>query len=111
MPSGFVVTSSTSVAGQGPTSARLSGPSCWCAVTADQNQYLQVDFGRIMMITGIAVQGNPTANSWVKDFYLDYGMATDSLVTYTEAGVNKVRIKSSSASIQESVTSFARLCI
>ena len=77
--------------GQAASSARLNdASSSWCASTNDQHQYLQIDFGMVMTITGIAVQGNPTADSWVKDFYFDYGMALDSLVTYQEYGSNKV---------------------
>ena len=76
------------------SSARLNDPSsCWCALTNNVNQYLQIDFGKSLTITGLAVQGNPTANSWVKDFYFEYGMSVGSLTTYQEYGTNKVSFK------------------
>ena len=85
------MTSSSSQNGKGAASARLSGTSSsWCALSNDQSQYLQIDFGKVLTMTGIAVQGNPTADSWVKDFYFDYGMDLNSLVTYQENGTNKV---------------------
>ena len=57
------------------------------------NQYLQIDFGKSLTITGLAVQGSPTANSWVKDFYFEYGMSVVSLATYQEYSTNKVSFK------------------
>ena len=85
------MTSSSSQNGKGAPLARLNDTSSsWCALSNDQSQYLQIDFGKVLTITGIAVQGNPTADSWVKDFYFDYGMDLNSLVTYQENGTNKV---------------------
>ena len=93
LPSGFVMTSSSNQIGKAASSARLTdASSSWCAATNDQNQYLEINFGKVMTMTGIAIQGNPTANSWVKDFYFDYGMTLDSLVTYQEYGNNKVSV-------------------
>ena len=93
LPMGFSMTSSSSQIGKGAASARLSDTSSsWCASSNDQSQYLQIDFGKVLTITGIAVQGNPNADSWVKDFYFDYGMDLNSLVTYQEYGANKVRL-------------------
>ena len=87
------MTSSSSQSGKGASSARLSDTSSsWCALSNDMNQYLQIDFGKVLTIIGIAVQGNPTADSWVKEFYFDYGMDLNSLVTYQEYGANKVRL-------------------
>ena len=87
------MTSSSSQSGKGAPFARLNDTSSsWCASSNDMNQYLQIDFGKVLTITGIAVQGNPTADSWVKDFYFDYGMDLNSLVTYQEYGANKVRL-------------------
>ena len=85
------MTSSSNQNGKVASSARLNDPSsCWCALTNNVNQYLQIDFGKPLTITGLAVQGNPTADSWVNDFYFDYGMSVLSLATYQEYGTNKV---------------------
>ena len=90
LPSGFSLTASS---GSGTASnGRLSGASSWCASSIDNNQYLQLDFGKIKTITGIAIQGNPTENKWVKEFYMDYGTSSSSLMTYQENGIPKVSI-------------------
>ena len=94
MPSGILMTSPSNKNGKVASSARLnSASSCWCASTKEGNQYLQVDFGKEVPLTGMAIQGNPTANSWVKDFYFDYGRSLHSLATYQEYGTNKVSFK------------------
>ena len=49
-----------------------------------------MDFGRVVTITGIATQGNPIADDWVKEFYLDYGITVGSLTHYQEDGTTKV---------------------
>ena len=85
------MTSSSNQIGKDASSARLNGASSsWCASSNNVNQYLQIDFGKTLTITGIAVQGNPIADSWVKDFYFDYGKDLNSLVTYQEYGASKV---------------------
>lgn len=97
LPSSILLTASTEQHGKRPVNARLNdASSSWCASTDDSNQYMQVDFSRVVTITGIAVQGSPTENSWVKDFYFEYGMALDSLVTYMEYGNNKVCFRNKS---------------
>jgi len=96
MPLAFTMTSSSNKNGKQASSARLNDPSsCWCAQTNNVNQYLQIDFGKPLTITGLAVQGNPTADSWVKDFYFEYGMSVGSLATYQEYGTNKVSVQCS----------------
>ena len=91
LPQGFIMTSSSNQTGKDASSARLNdASSSWCASLNNVNQYLQIDFGKTLTITGIAVQGNPIADSWVKDFYFDYGMDLNSLVTYQEYGASKV---------------------
>ena len=88
------MTSSSNQTGKVASSARLNDPSsCWCALTNNVKQYLQIDFGKPLTITGLAVQGNPTAESWVKDFYFEYGMSVGSLATYQEYGTSKVSFK------------------
>ena len=85
------MTSSSNQNGKAASSARLNdASSCWCASTNDGSQYLQIDFGKPVTLAGVAIQGNPNADSWVKDFYFDYGMNLGSLVTYQEYGANKV---------------------
>ena len=38
--------SSTSKLGFEPYKARLNGPSAWCSLVNDENQYLEIDLGK-----------------------------------------------------------------
>ncbi len=95
LPPFVLLSASSSKSGYESMKGRLSGPSCWCSNTNASNEYIQIDFGAIVTITGIAVQGSPTTQSWVKDFYMDYGLAVSSVTAYTEQGVPKVNKTSS----------------
>ncbi|XP_065069850.1 receptor-type tyrosine-protein phosphatase S-like isoform X1 [Rhopilema esculentum] len=95
LPSGFAMTSSSHSSGQEVAPGRLNNPSAaWCD-SGTTNQFLQVDFGKIVTVSGIATQGNPSAASWVKDFYVEYGTTLSSLVTYQENTGNKLFIGNS----------------
>ncbi len=71
---------------------RLSGPSSWCASTNYANEYLQIDFGKIVTMSGPAIHGDPVQSNWIKDFYIDYGTELTSLQAYSEDGSTKVRL-------------------
>ncbi len=90
LPPFVLLSASSSKPGYEAIEGRLSGPSCWCANTNAASEYIQLNFGAIVTITGIAVQGSPTTQSWVNDFYMDYGLTVSSITTYTEKGVSKV---------------------
>ncbi|XP_065069569.1 lactadherin-like [Rhopilema esculentum] len=95
LPSGFAMTSSSQSSGQGAVSGRLNNPSAaWCA-SGTTSEFLQVDFGKIVTVSGIATQGSPSSASWVKSFYVDYGTTLSSLVTYQENTGNKLFIGNS----------------
>lgn len=53
-----------------PRRGRLMG--AWSARHNNYNQWLQVDTGRSMKVTGIATQGRQDANQWVTAYYLYY---------------------------------------
>ena len=89
-PPGIVLSSS---GGSIPVSnAMLNSGDAWCAEIQNQNQYLQVDFGKERIVSGIAIQGDPKSDRWVKTFQLEYGNRTSSLKTYPLKGLAKVRI-------------------
>ncbi|XP_078371653.1 sushi, von Willebrand factor type A, EGF and pentraxin domain-containing protein 1-like [Oculina patagonica] len=44
----------------------------WAALNNDQNQYLQVKFGQIYQISGVATQGRADSAQWVKTYKLQY---------------------------------------
>ena len=53
--------------------ARLKITSSWCAASNSQSEWLQVDFGRTVSLTGIATQGDPdtASTSFVGQFYFE----------------------------------------
>ena len=44
----------------------------WAALTNNQNQWLQIKFGQIFQISGVATQGRADAAEWVKTYKLQY---------------------------------------
>ena len=56
----------------------------WAALTNDQNQYLQIKFGQIFQITGVATQGRADAAQWVKSYKLEYSTDGSSWTLYPD---------------------------
>lgn len=68
-----ITVSSQKNAIDGPENARLgSSRRSWVPQTSDKNQWLQVDLGNKMQITGIATQGHHNSSCWVKRYSLQY---------------------------------------
>ena len=44
----------------------------WCARHNNHNQWLQVDLGRTMKISGIATQGRQDADQWVTSYWVEF---------------------------------------
>jgi len=44
----------------------------WCAATATAEDWLQVDFGKTVVVCAVATQGDWNGNEWVTDFKLSY---------------------------------------
>ena len=61
----------------------------WCAATNDQNQWLQVDFGTEMMISGVATQGRQAINQWVKSYSLSYSLDGRTFYSYQNNKVER----------------------
>jgi hypothetical protein len=56
----------------GPQLGRLNqGGTCWCA-RHNRNQWLQVDLGSQVSVTGVASQGRQNTNQWVKRYWITY---------------------------------------
>ena len=51
---------------------RVESGKVWTAQYADTDQYLQVDLGTIMKVSGIMTQGNPQADEWVSQYTLQF---------------------------------------
>ena len=70
---------------------RLNGGSSWCASPSDAGSYLQVDLGSVYIICGVATQGNPIADQWVRTYEILFSAADSKWTSYKEANSTKVR--------------------
>lgn len=77
----------------GPANARLNAnknPGFWSANTNDENQWIQVDFGRNVKIASVFTQGKSNTE-WVNSFTLTYSEdGASTFQTYQENGIDKV---------------------
>lgn len=46
----------------------------WCSRYNNYNQWIQVDFRKAMILTGIAIQGRQDYDQWMTAFYVRYSM-------------------------------------
>jgi len=69
----------------GPARARVA-TSSWIAQTNDANQWIQVDFGREVQISAIAIRGRPGIGQWVTAYRLLAGRDERSLRPVPAAG-------------------------
>ena len=65
----------------------------WCAKHRNKNQWLKVDFVRLMKITKIATQGRQDANHWVTSYYLSFSADNVHWAMYRFRSSNKVKGK------------------
>ncbi|KAL4617320.1 macrophage mannose receptor 1-like [Arapaima gigas] len=61
------LSASSSKPGREPKHGRLSGSSCWVP-SNPTNSWIQVNLGEVKKVTGVAIQGCPDADHWVKTF-------------------------------------------
>ncbi|XP_062410864.1 macrophage mannose receptor 1-like [Sardina pilchardus] len=80
-----MLSASSSMSGKGPAQARLNGASCWMPSTSS-NSWIQVDLGASKKITGVVVQGCPTADFWVTTFKVQTSIDGTQWNDYTEDG-------------------------
>ena len=71
---------------------RLHGDSSWPSSRARVGEWLQVDLGRIMIVTKVATQGMGYLNhpKWVTKYKISSSMDQQSWQHYTENGIVKV---------------------
>ena len=63
----------------------------WCARHNNRNQWLKVDFGRLMRITKVSTQGRQDTNQWVTSFYLSSSVDNVHWAMYKFRSGNKVK--------------------
>ena len=61
--------------------------SCWLSQYNDEDQWIQVNLGKIVKITRLATQGRYDSNQWVKSYTLSYSVDCGFFETYEK---NKV---------------------
>ena len=67
----------------------------WSALSNDYNQWIQVDLGSYIKLTGIATQGRNGANEWVTKYQLQYSDDGVNFQYYKEAGKRSPKVKPS----------------
>ncbi|XP_048579387.1 receptor-type tyrosine-protein phosphatase S isoform X5 [Nematostella vectensis] len=80
--------SAMSASSGSPSAARLYGNSSWCSTSSTVSEYLQVDLGGVRTVSGVATQGCPRENKWVKTYNLQYSGDETRWLTYDAATSN-----------------------
>ena len=63
---------SASSEGHSASNARISSGSSWCAPVSADEHYLQVDLGRLYVISNFVTFGDSTSPKWVTIYKLNY---------------------------------------
>ncbi|KAL4230751.1 hypothetical protein ACF0H5_011126 [Mactra antiquata] len=67
-------------------------PACWKPMTSDTNQWIRVDLGNVMVIRGVTIKGNPTAQEWVTQYKLKYSTTLDSGTLYYQEPYGRPKV-------------------
>ena len=69
--------------------SRLYGAASWCSSLASAPQYLEVDFRKVVTVTGVATQGDATSSSdkWVTSYAISYGYDKQTWINYAAGQV------------------------
>ncbi|XP_022786019.1 uncharacterized protein LOC111326318 [Stylophora pistillata] len=77
---------SSSRHGHKPENAQNFTDTCsWCAEQAKGNENLQLDFGKTVVLTGIATKGHHSNDEYVSQFELEYSVDCANWFTYTRS--------------------------
>ena len=81
----------------GPFNARLNRRrygrqgGAWCSKRRDRRQWLQVDFGALSTVSGVATQGRQNSAQWVTSYYISYSRNGYKFAPYREGRRTRVR--------------------
>ncbi|XP_052788530.1 lactadherin-like [Mya arenaria] len=64
------------------TQPSLTTSGSWCAAENDKNQFIQVEFNRMVHVTGIALQGRPSNPQYVTSYKFQYSQNCDNFTTF-----------------------------
>jgi len=74
-----------------PSHGRLYGDTSWCSTTSSNTEYLQINLGKIVTLTGIATQGDRTMDKWVETYTFNYSMDGNLWTTY-RGGLDSAKV-------------------
>ncbi|XP_024286595.1 macrophage mannose receptor 1 [Oncorhynchus tshawytscha] len=80
-----MLSASSSQSSHGPNGARLNGGSCWMP-SNPLNSWIQVNLGEAKKITGVVIQGCPSADHWVTKFKIQHSMDGSKWTEYKDDG-------------------------
>ncbi|GAA6074574.1 macrophage mannose receptor 1, partial [Tachysurus ichikawai] len=80
-----MLSASSSMAGKEARNARLKGSSCWMP-SSTSNSWIQVSLNEVKKITGVVIQGCPTADHWVTKFKVQTSVDGVSWIDYKVDG-------------------------
>ncbi|XP_007252805.3 macrophage mannose receptor 1 [Astyanax mexicanus] len=81
-----MLSASSSMSGKEPSKGRLNGDSCWMPSSPASNSWIQVTLPESKKITGVVIQGCPTADHWVTKFKVQTSLDGVSWTDYTAEG-------------------------
>lgn len=78
------VSSTSEMNGRTAAQALLWSGSSWTAKDTDFNQYLTIDMGKVMNVTGISTQGREHSTEYVYEYRIQYGTNGKDFIDYKE---------------------------
>ena len=84
----FTITASSELSSHKAFYSRLYGTDGWCSSSASLPQYLQADFGQIVIVTGVATQGDNKRDNRVTSYLIRYGYDGKTWISYGAGQVN-----------------------
>ena len=88
----FQISSSSAYPGLPAILGRLNSARSWSARVRNRNQWIQIDLGRVELVTAIATQGRANANQWVKRYKVTYSVDGKGFLSYKNKAIVKVSI-------------------
>ncbi|XP_032234518.1 lactadherin [Nematostella vectensis] len=64
--------------------------SCWQAASFDLQPWLEIDLGRLMIVSQVGTQGRPHYGFFVRQYAIKYSLDGTAWTVYQEGGVDKV---------------------
>ncbi|KAL4222951.1 Mucin-5B [Mactra antiquata] len=86
----MITVSSSRDGSTNPSNARLNSPGAWVANTNNQNQYIQVNFLDLQLITGLITQGRHGIPSYVTSYKVYHSTDGFTWTPYQSNGVDKI---------------------